>query len=376
MKNPKLHSYNMMVVVLSILLMACTSPEPKATAPSAAAPAVETAERTKAEPIVEEVDEETVEAPTSETPKAVTVVSKEAPEEKASTKPTPSKSITQKKAKAEKDARPVKATQPKKTQAKEVVKEAPVEKPIEKVAEPKLVEKVETPKQIESSPIEEKPTKPVIAKPDHTAFDALLRKYVTNSGKVNYKGIKSNQAALEAYLKDLSANPPADSWSRKEKMAYWINAYNAYTIKLIVDNYPLSSITKLHSGKPWDVKWIEIGGKKYSLNNIENDILRPKYKDARIHFAVNCAAKSCPPLLNRAWTAANLNSNFDKQAKAFINDGQFNAISSKKVEISKIFEWYAVDFGDIKSYLNKYSNTKIDAGASVSYRAYDWGLNE
>ena len=129
-----------------------------------------------------------------------------------------------------------------------------------------------------------------------TLWNGLLRKYVNSSGKVNYKGFKSDKSKLDAYLKELENNPIQENWSKAKKMAYWINAYNAFTIKLIVDNYPISSITKLHGGKPWDVKWIKLGGQTYSLNNIENDILRPKYKDARIHFAVNCAAKSCPPL--------------------------------------------------------------------------------
>ncbi len=159
-------------------------------------------------------------------------------------------------------------------------------------------------------------------------------------------------------------------------MAFWINAYNAFTVKLIVDNYPISSIMKLDNGKVWDRKWINIGGKTYSLNNIENDILRPQFKDPRIHFAVNCAAKSCPPLLNRAWTAANLESNFEKQARAFINNPEFNKISAKEVEVSKIFDWYASDFGNLIDYLNKYSSTKINANAKVKFREYDWALNE
>lgn len=217
---------------------------------------------------------------------------------------------------------------------------------------------------------------PKPAKPDHAAWNTLLQKNVSATGKVNYKGFKAQKSTLQSYLDDLAANPPASDWGRKETMAYWINAYNAFTVKLIVDNYPLSSITNLDGGKPWDKKWIKLGDKTYSLNNIENDILRPKYKDARIHFAVNCAAQSCPPLLNKAWTAANLNANFDKQAKAFINNSKFNKISADAVEISKIFEWYAGDFGDIVTYLNKYSTTKINAGAKVSYMEYDWALNE
>ncbi len=210
----------------------------------------------------------------------------------------------------------------------------------------------------------------------HQAFDELLKKYVSASGKVNYAGIKNEKANLEGYLNLLKSNPPQTNWPRNKKMAFWINAYNAFTIKLIVDNYPISSITKLDGGKPWDRKWINIGERTYSLNNIENDILRPRYKDARIHFAVNCAAKSCPPLLNRAWTANNLNSNFEKQAKAFINNQNFNKISSGKVQVSKIFEWYAVDFGNLIEFLNRYSNIKINSNAKVEYLKYNWDLNE
>lgn len=210
----------------------------------------------------------------------------------------------------------------------------------------------------------------------HDDWNALLQKYVSASGKVNYKGFKTDKAKLDAYLKKLETNAPASSWSRNEKLAYYINAYNAFTVKLIVDNYPTSSITNLKGGKPWDVKWVKLGSKTYSLNNIENDIIRPQFKESRIHFAVNCAAKSCPPLLNKAWTASNLSRHFEAQAKAFVNNPKYNKVSANSVEISKIFEWYADDFGDIITYLNKYSNTKINAGAKVNYMEYDWNLNE
>ncbi len=212
--------------------------------------------------------------------------------------------------------------------------------------------------------------------PSHEAWDALLKKYVSATGKVNYKGLKTDKTKLEEYLKTLSGNAPEESWSKADQMAFWINAYNAFTIKLVVDNYPLSSINKLHGGKPWDHKWIKIGSKTYSLNNIENDILRPQFKDARIHFAVNCAAKSCPPLLNAAWTASNLNSNLDAQAKKFINNTAFNKLSEKKVEVSKIFEWYAEDFGNLPTFINKYASTKVGAKVKVVYQEYDWSLNE
>ena len=215
-----------------------------------------------------------------------------------------------------------------------------------------------------------------VGAPSHDPWNKLLTQYVSSTGKVNYRALKGKEADLDAYLKSLADNPVQSSWSRNEKMAYWINAYNAFTVKLILDNYPLSSIINLSGGKVWDKKWIKLGGKTYSLNNIEHDILRPQFKDARIHFAVNCAAKSCPPLLNRAWTADNLNSNLSAQAKKFINSAKYNQIGADKVAISKIFEWYAVDFGNIVEYLNKYATTKISANATVNYQEYDWALNQ
>lgn len=220
------------------------------------------------------------------------------------------------------------------------------------------------------------PSAPALAKPDHGNWNDLLAKYVNSKGAVNYAGFKADKTKLQAYLAELTNNPPESSWTRNEKMAFWINAYNAYTVKLIVDNYPVKSITDLKGGKPWDVKWIKIGAKTYSLNNIENDILRPQYKDARIHFAVNCAAESCPPLLNQAWTSELLDVFFNKQAKAFINNPAYNKISANKVQVSKIFDWYKEDFGNLINYLNKFSTTKINAKAKVEFLEYDWALNK
>jgi len=211
---------------------------------------------------------------------------------------------------------------------------------------------------------------------DHGAWDQLLRKYVSAEGKVNYKGFLVDKKVLESYLETLALRAPQAEWSRREQMAWWINAYNAFTIKLILDRYPVASITDLHGGKPWDLKWIEIGGAKYSLNQIENDILRPKYKDARIHFALNCAARSCPPLLHRAWTADNLEPMLEKQTRSFINNARFNHVEPERARVSKIFDWYAADFGDLKAFLNRYSTVQIAPGAQVVFEEYDWGLNE
>ena len=267
-----------------------------------------------------------------------------------------------------KKAPPVKKEQ--KSKVKKVAKEA-----VTKASETKP-EKAETPNPIdqEKTPqVEEKSEEQAFS---HQLFDELLQKYVSASGKVNYKGIKADRSKLDAYISLLSQTALQSRWPRKEKMAYLINAYNAYTIQLIIDNYPVSSITNLHGGSPWKVKLANLGGKKYSLDQIENEILRPQFKDARIHFAVNCAAKSCPPILNRAWTAQNLNRYFEQQARKFINNSAFNQISATEVKISKIFEWYAVDFGNIIDYLNKYSKTTIQSNAKVTYMEYNWALNQ
>jgi len=211
---------------------------------------------------------------------------------------------------------------------------------------------------------------------DHSSWNALLQKHVTAKGDVNYAGFKKDQGELDDYLNMLAGNHPTDAWSRSEKMAYWINAYNAFTIQLILENYPLSSITNLDNGKVWDRKWIELGDQTYSLNNIENDILRPRFKDARIHFAVNCAAESCPPLLNKAYTAQNLEETLDRQARSFINNPAYNKLSKQSVTVSKIFDWYGEDFDNLIQYLNKYSKTTIASNASVSYQNYNWSLNK
>jgi len=213
----------------------------------------------------------------------------------------------------------------------------------------------------------------ILKGPDHSLWNTLLNKYV-NAGKVDYASFK-NDMGLEKYLALLAENPPQSSWSRDEQLAYWINTYNAFTIKLITDNYPVNSIMDLHGGKPWDVKWIKLGKKSFSLNQIENEIIRPQFNEPRIHFAVNCAAKSCPPIANEAFTTANLEQLLEKQTIAFINDNKFNTVSSNQMKLSKIFEWYSSDFGNLVDFIKKYSKKPVSSTASISYLEYDWALN-
>ena len=246
---------------------------------------------------------------------------------------------------------------------------------VAETAKPALPPTKEVVKQVEDVAMpSNSTTKAPVGGPTHKAFDELLSKNVSSSGKVNYKGFKADQAKLDAYIAEIS-QVNVKGLNRNEQLAFWINAYNAFTIKKIISNYPLASITELNGGKPWDDKFIKIGSKVLSLNNIENDIIRPQFNEPRIHFAVNCAAKSCPPLLNKAWTASNLESNFEKQTKAFVNDASQNTLDANAPKLSKIFEWYAEDFGDLKAFINKYASTKISSGATLGYNEYIWSLN-
>ena len=253
----------------------------------------------------------------------------------------------------------------------EVVIETQEEIPTDIDTEPTLQEASNT----EPETVEEIPDPAPQTAPSHQIWDDLLSRYVSSSGQVDYPALKANKAELQSYLDILADNPPRNDWSRNERMAYWINAYNAFTVKMIVDNYPVNSIKDIYGGNPWDVKWIELGNQTYSLNQIENEILRPIFQDARIHFAVNCAATSCPPLYNRAFTAAQLNSQLEQQTNKFINNPTYNMLKADRVEVSKIFDWYSSDFGNLISYLNDYSRTEIETNADISFMNYDWRLN-
>ncbi len=224
--------------------------------------------------------------------------------------------------------------------------------------------------------------------PSHEIWNTLLKKHVTKDGKVNYVGFKKDITALNTYLKLLSDNPPHEAkWTKNEQMAYWINAYNAFTVKLIIDYYPIKSIKDIGSlikipfvNTPWDIKFITIGNEKMDLNNIEHGQLRKKFNDPRIHFALVCASKSCPMLLNEAYISSTLDEQLTQQAKSFLKDKSRNNISENSLELSKIFDWYSMDFTSknisIVDYLNKYAPVKINNNAKITYLEYSWDLNE
>lgn len=211
--------------------------------------------------------------------------------------------------------------------------------------------------------------------PDHSQWNQLLQQHVNASGKVDYAGLRQQQDQLDAYLDKLAQAVPGKDWSRNTALAYWLNAYNAFTIKLILDNWPVQSIKNIGNGNPWDDQWIELAGKNYSLNQIENDIIRPRFKDPRIHFAVNCAAVSCPPLHNRAFTAADVDRTLEQLTRSFINNSRFNTISASTATVSKVFDWYGQDFGTLHEYLDRYAEASVTADTEIQFKDYDWALN-
>ncbi len=211
-------------------------------------------------------------------------------------------------------------------------------------------------------------------------FDALLKKHVTIDGYVDYKSFKKDEKQLDSFLSYLNATSPVKSWSDNKTKAFWINAYNAYTIKLILQNYPLKSIMNIkEKGKDaWNIPFPKVGQKTYTLNHIEHEILRKDFDDPRIHVGVNCASGSCPKLANFAFTETNIESELEKLIQIFINDNSRNNITEKRVTISKIFEWFQGDFtkkGSLIDYLNSYSDIKIRKNAKIRFLAYDWNLN-
>ena len=208
----------------------------------------------------------------------------------------------------------------------------------------------------------------------HSSYDQLLKKHVSVEGKVDYQSFKKDHTKLKAYINELKSSPIARSVTQQKQLAYWINLYNALTINLILDHYPVKSIMDID--KAWDLPLVSINGSELTLNDIEHKIIRPKFNDPRVHFAVNCAARSCPKLLNEAYLGTKLEQQLDSQTRWFVNNKSFNQLTSSSVKVSKIFEWYRDDFGNLVSFLNRYSDLQIAGKSSVSYLEYDWSLND
>jgi len=219
----------------------------------------------------------------------------------------------------------------------------------------------------------------------HGEWDALVKKHVSKNGMVDYQGFLKDKKQLQVYLDKLSANRPTSKWSKNEKMAFWIIAYNAFTVKLIVDHYPVKSIKDIKKGIPfvnsvWDIAFIPMGKEKIDLNYIEHTILRKEFKDPRIHAAINCASFSCPLLRNEAYNAVRLDEQLNDAMRRFVNDSQRNQLDKSNIKISKIFSWFAGDFklngSSVVDYLNKYAKKRVQPNAKIDFLEYQWELND
>ena len=224
---------------------------------------------------------------------------------------------------------------------------------------------------------------------NHPAFNMLLKTHVTESGLVDYKAIKASPSELNNYLDLLSkvSENTFNTFSENQRLSFFINLYNASTIKLIIDHYPVKRIKDIGGliGSPWDIKSVNLHGKQISLNNLEHDIVRKRFEEPRIHFALVCAAIGCPILKNEAFISSKLNEQLEEQTKAFLSDKEKNSYSSsnKTLHISPIFKWYREDFekngSHLVTYLTPYYSTLAGMNhrdVRVKFTDYDWSLNE
>jgi len=218
----------------------------------------------------------------------------------------------------------------------------------------------------------------------HEIWNTLLKDYVTEAGHVNYKGIIADSVTFNKYIQLLqNHHPNKKNWSEDERLAYWLNAYNAFTVKLIVEHYPVKSIKDIKNGIPfvntvWDIKFIKIEGATYDLNNIEHGIIRKRFKEPRIHFAANCASISCPRLRNEAYMADRIDDQLADQARYFMANHVKNIMTPDKLQLSKLFKWYKGDFTKgqtLIEFLNLYAPVEINKDADIEHMDYLWTLN-
>ena len=234
---------------------------------------------------------------------------------------------------------------------------------------------------------------------DHTyaAWTEILRSCVRADG-VDYAALKEDPLRVERCLEPLHAVTLDETlhWTENQRFAFWINVYNAHTLQKVVQHYPLKSIRDLDAAlglkTVFDQAFIPMRAfhpdgkdKDLSLNDIEHGILRRKFKDARVHAAINCASASCPPLRSEAFVAERLDEQLDEAMRAFVTDGKRNHFlrDKNRLELSRIFEWFAEDFerdaGSVEDYLVRFAapeDADFVRKAKVSYLAYDWDLND
>ena len=232
---------------------------------------------------------------------------------------------------------------------------------------------------------------------DHAAWSGLLKTYVAPSAdginRVHYADFKRDgHKALKAYLVSLEAVEVA-SLDRNEQFAFWANLYNAKTIDVVLDAYPVKSIKDIKlggglvaafTGGPWKAKILKVAGKDLSLDDIEHGILRPVFKDPRVHYAVNCASIGCPNLMTEALTGATLETKLEAGARAYVNHPRGISVRDGSVAASSIYDWFAADFGGnaagILAHAKKFADPalkrELESMTAVASYGYDWSLND
>ena len=218
----------------------------------------------------------------------------------------------------------------------------------------------------------------------HGLYETVLGEYVKN-GRVDYAGLKSSPGDLGLYLERTSgvSRDAFDKWTRDDQLAFLINLYNARTLDLIQNSYPVGSIKDIASDKggPWEQPVVKLFGGTITLNALENDVIRKNYSEPRIHFALVCAAKGCPALLDKAYLGPTLDAQLEAQTRAFLADADKNSIDTinKTVRLSPLFEWFEEDFspksGSVIEFVNPYFDNTAGPDYKIEYTDYDWSLN-
>lgn len=228
---------------------------------------------------------------------------------------------------------------------------------------------------------------PLAAQLLHSQWSDLLASHVED-GVVDYKGFKKDEAELDRYLELLARTEPGDLVD-SERLAYYINAYNSYTVKLILDNFedgkPPRSIRRIGGlfSNPWKISFAVLGGQTLSLDNIEHDIIRVEFDEPRIHFAVNCASKSCPPLISEPYRGEVLDEQLEQSTRMFLENPEHNYLEGDTLHVSSIFKWYKEDFDeDPLSFFLAHATGSLrrslqEKGGAIriKYLDYDWSLN-
>jgi len=225
---------------------------------------------------------------------------------------------------------------------------------------------------------------------DHAPWAGLIGRYVTPGAQglnvFDYAAVtQADRTALKTYLKDLQA-VRVSTLPRRAQMPFWINLYNALTVEVILDNYPVKSIRDIKSGLfssgPWSTELVRVEGHDLSLDDIEHEILRPIWKDKRIHYAVNCASISCPNLAATAYTEQNTPDLLEQGARDYINSPRGVRFKGGEIIASKLYSWYDDDFGseqDLLAHLRKYAGpdllARLNGKTEIYDYEYDWGLN-